>query len=172
VILYETTPTTQNAEPLTEADRKPVITKTKSIAAMANRIDAKVAPTAVVAYRCQTQRPDLPLRFVNDAHLNQTMAYLTACTVYAAVFDKSRAGLAPTRGTGTVIENVPEMGVTSRTLDFHPQWALAAIDFLFDVSRPDGHPETGPIRAHSLRYVKVLSDGLYYEFSSPREIAQ
>ena len=41
----------------------------------------------------QTARPDLPLRFVNDAHLNHTMAYLTACTFYAALFDRSPEGV-------------------------------------------------------------------------------
>ena len=30
---------------------------------------------------------------VNDAHLNQTLAYLTACTFYAALFDRSPEGL-------------------------------------------------------------------------------
>ena len=96
VILYETTPTTQNAEVLTKVpDRNPIIKKTKSIAALADRIDAQVAPMALVGHRCQTQRPDLPLRFVNDAHLNQTMAYLTACSIYAAIFGKSPEGLPP-----------------------------------------------------------------------------
>lgn len=30
---------------------------------------------------------------INDAHLNKTLAYLTACTLYAALFDKSPQGL-------------------------------------------------------------------------------
>jgi hypothetical protein len=94
VILYETTPTTQNDKPLTAApDPAPILAKERAIAALAKKIDASVAPMALVAQRCQTQRPDLTLRFVNDAHLNQTMAYLTACTLYAALFQKSPAGL-------------------------------------------------------------------------------
>ena len=94
VILYETTPTTQNDKPLTAApDSAPILAKERAIAALAKKIDASVAPMALVAQRCQTQRPDLTLRFVNDAHLNQTMAYLTACTLYAALFQKSPAGL-------------------------------------------------------------------------------
>ncbi|HBJ84400.1 MAG TPA: hypothetical protein DDZ88_11125 [Verrucomicrobiales bacterium] len=94
VILYETTPTTQNDKPLTAApDSAPVLAKERAIAAVAKKIDAAVAPMALVAHRCQTQRPDLTLRFVNDAHLNQTMAYLTACTLYAALFEKSPVGL-------------------------------------------------------------------------------
>jgi hypothetical protein len=94
VILYETTPTTQNAEPLKEApDAAPILEKERAIASLADRLGAAVAPMALVAQRCQTQRPDLTLRFVNDGHLNQTMAYLTACTLYAAIFEKSPVGL-------------------------------------------------------------------------------
>ncbi len=95
MILYETTPTTQNAEPLaTPPDATAVMNKVQQIAALAKRIDASVAPMSLVALRCQTERPDLTLRFINDAHLNQTMAYLTACTLYAALFDRSPEGLA------------------------------------------------------------------------------
>lgn len=94
VILYETTPATQNDKPLTAVpDPAPVMAKERAIAALANRIGASVAPMALVAQRCQTQRPDLTLRFVNDAHLNQTMSYLTACTLYAALFNQSPVGL-------------------------------------------------------------------------------
>lgn len=94
VILYETTPTTQNEKPLTTTpDAAPIMAKERAIAALANRIDAAVAPMALVAHRCQTERPDLTLRFINDAHLNQTLSYMTACTLYAAIFDKSPVGL-------------------------------------------------------------------------------
>lgn len=94
VILYETTPTTQNEKPLTTPpDAAPIMAKERAIAALANRIDAAVAPMALVAHRCQTERPDLTLRFINDAHLNQTLSYMTACTLYAAIFDRSPVGL-------------------------------------------------------------------------------
>lgn len=94
VILYETTPTTQNDKPLTTTpDAAPILAKERAIAAVAKKIDAAVAPMALVAHRCQTQRPDRTLRFINDAHLNQTMSYLTACTLYAALFEKSPVGL-------------------------------------------------------------------------------
>jgi hypothetical protein len=33
------------------------------------------------------------LRYENDAHLNKTMAYLTACTFYGALCDRSLEGL-------------------------------------------------------------------------------
>ena len=94
VVLYETTPTTQNAEPLSSApDSAGVMKKARLIARLADRIGARAAPMALVGHVCQTERPDLTLRFVNDAHLNQTMAYLTACTIYAAMFDRSPVGL-------------------------------------------------------------------------------
>ena len=94
VILYVTTPTTQNAEPMAGLpDAAPVMKKTRAIAVLANQIDASVAPMSLVAFKTQTERPDLTLRFVNDAHLNKTMAYLTACTLYAALFERTPEGL-------------------------------------------------------------------------------
>ena len=100
VLLYVTTPNTQNAEPLTTPpDPAPIMEKAKIIADLANRIDADVAPVFLAGLRCQQQRPDLALRFINDAHLNHTMAYLTACTLYSAIFEKSPVGLSLDRIT-------------------------------------------------------------------------
>lgn len=94
VVLYETTPDTQNDKPLiAPPDAGPVLAKERAIAALATRVGATVVPMSLVALHCQHARPDLTLRFVNDAHLNQTMAYLTACTFYGALFDRSPEGL-------------------------------------------------------------------------------
>ncbi len=94
VILYVTTPTTQNAKPLTEKpDAKPIVEKSRATARLADKIDANAAPMALIGHKCQTQRPDLTLRFFNDAHLNKVMAYLSACAIYAAIFEKSPQGL-------------------------------------------------------------------------------
>ncbi len=94
VVLYETTPTTQNSKPVTAPPDAAVVTgKAKTIAALAAQTDALVVPMSMVALRCQTVRPDLTLRYVNDGHLNQTMGYLTACTFYAALFQRSPEGL-------------------------------------------------------------------------------
>ncbi len=94
MILYETTPTTQNAAPLdAPPESDAVMKKAREIAELANSVGAAVAPMSLVGMRCQTDRPDLTLRFINDAHLNQVMAYLTACTLYAAMFDRSPEGL-------------------------------------------------------------------------------
>lgn len=46
--------------------------------------------------RCIVSRkagPRIPLRYKNDGHPNQYGAYLTACLLYAAVFNKSPEGL-------------------------------------------------------------------------------
>ncbi len=102
VILYETTPRTQNAKPLTaKPDPAPILQKEATIAALAKRIDAVVAPMSIIALRCQTERPDLALRYVNDGHLNQTMSYMTGCAIYAAMFDRSPVGLSIDRVTDT-----------------------------------------------------------------------
>jgi hypothetical protein len=102
VVLYETTPDTQNDKPLTTPpDPTPVIEKAKTLAALAKRIDATVVPMSMVALHCQNKRPDLNLRFVNDGHLNQTMAYLTACTFYAAMFDRPPEGILIDKVTDT-----------------------------------------------------------------------
>jgi hypothetical protein len=94
VLLYETTPTTQNQFPIArQQDATPVLRKAKAIAQLARQTDSLVAPMSYVALRCQTDNPEVTLRFENDAHLNQTMAYLTACTIYAAIFDRTPQGL-------------------------------------------------------------------------------
>lgn len=94
VLLYETTPTTQNQFPIAQhQDATPVIEKSKQIAALADSTGSLVAPMAFIGLKCQIGNPETTLRFENDAHLNQTMAYLTACTIYAAIFDRSPEGL-------------------------------------------------------------------------------
>jgi hypothetical protein len=94
VILYVTTPTTQNAKPIqTAPDKTPILKKAMSVAKLADAIGADVAPISLVAHRSQVQRPDFTLRFINDAHLNKTLAYMSACTIYAAIFQKSPQGL-------------------------------------------------------------------------------
>jgi hypothetical protein len=60
-----------------------------------------VAPMSLIGLKCQTERPDLTLRFINDGHLNHTMAYMTACAIYAALFERSPEGLAVNSVTDT-----------------------------------------------------------------------
>ena len=94
-VLYATTPETQNAQPLEATpDPSPVEATNRFLQALGAELDAIVIPMAAVAHRCQTERPDITLRYVNDGHPNQTMAYLTASTFYAALFNASPEGLA------------------------------------------------------------------------------
>jgi hypothetical protein len=96
-VIYETTPGTMNRYPLTSppgsSARNSVLQKAESIANLARQIGAYVVPMSMVALRSQTDRPDFTLRYIEDFHPNQTMAYLTACTFYAALFNESPLGL-------------------------------------------------------------------------------
>ena len=147
VVLYETTPTTQNAEAVTVApSAEAVLPKTKSMARLANRIDASVAPMSWVAMRCQQKRPDLTLRFVNDAHLNQTMAYLTACTLFAAISGESPVG--------------------------SPVDSVTDIRFLDNKDRSkdrDGKPITTKFSAADREQLQRLSWDAYQEFETLRQ---
>lgn len=94
VVLYETTPVTQNAYPLSAApDKGPVLEKIKIITELAKSINADLVPMSLVAHRCQTQRPDLTMRYIDDFHPNQTMTFLTASTFYAVITGKTPLGL-------------------------------------------------------------------------------
>jgi hypothetical protein len=89
-----------NAKPLAEPPGPDVVwNDAKVFAEFADRIGAAVAPMPAVALHCNRVRPDLTLRWVNDAHPNQTMAYLTACTFYAAMFNRSPEGLPVDKAT-------------------------------------------------------------------------
>ena len=84
--------------------------------ALAKQTDALVVPMSMVALRCQTVRPDLTLRFANDFHPNQTMVYLTACTFYAALFNRSPEGLPiDTIPSSTPGNKDPDGGPAERT---------------------------------------------------------
>jgi len=94
VVLYETTPTMLNAEPLSAApDPAPIIENARALGSFAKSIGAEVVPMSLVVLRCQTVRPDLTLRYTNDGHLNHITAYLTACAFQAVLFDRSPVGL-------------------------------------------------------------------------------
>jgi len=94
ILIYETAPHSQNAEPLTSLpDKQFVLEKERYISNLAKQIDAYVVPMSMVVLQCQLNRPDLTLRYKEDAHPNQTMAYLTAATFYGALFGRSPQGL-------------------------------------------------------------------------------
>lgn len=96
VILYMTSPETQNLAPVTEpfspesADRD---------VAIGMELVKRIEPAAVVSVplaikNIQTGGTDLMFRYVNDGHLNQTCAFLTSNLFYAAWTGKSPQGFA------------------------------------------------------------------------------
>jgi len=103
VILYMTSPETQNHEPV----RGPVSPESVDRDLRAGiELVKRISPRAVVhvplAIRTiQEGGTDLAFRYRNDGHPNQTCAYLTANLFYAAVTGKSPEGLA----FDTVVEN-------------------------------------------------------------------
>ncbi|MFO1449805.1 MAG: hypothetical protein U1F61_16730 [Opitutaceae bacterium] len=120
VVLYETTPNTQNERPIsTPPDPAPVVAKARLMAELARQVGGTVVPMSSVALRCQVTQPQFTLRYLNDAHPNQTMAYLTACTFYGVLFDRSPEGLTVDTVTetrpGTKPDQDPDGHPLSRT---------------------------------------------------------
>lgn len=96
VILYMTSPETQNQEPVDgpfapeSADRD---------VAIGLELVKRIKPAAVVSVplaikNIQTGGTDLLFRYVNDGHLNQTCAFLTSNIFYAALTGESSEGFA------------------------------------------------------------------------------
>lgn len=95
VIFYDTAPDTLNAAPLTAPPpRAPAEERARMLATLAAEFDGLAVPMPLVVWHCQTERPDLPLRYVKDFHLNQTTSYLTAAAIYQMIFGRSPEGLA------------------------------------------------------------------------------
>jgi hypothetical protein len=93
VVLYDTAPTLHNDTALSSPpDKKAILEMEKHIAALAKKIDATVIPMPTVLLNSQTVHPEFATRHRIDAHPNQRMAYLTACTFYSALFGKSALG--------------------------------------------------------------------------------
>lgn len=103
VVLYMTSPRTQNKEPVSEplspesADRDLEISLE-----LVKRIRPKaVVPVPLAIKKIQTGGTDLVFRYVNDFHPNQTCAFLTTNLFYAALTGKSPEGFA----FDTIVEN-------------------------------------------------------------------
>jgi hypothetical protein len=113
VVLYETSPGLGSntipgrlnqfaltAAP-TPAQIEVVAQKARWVADLAEELNARVVPMSIIYLRCQTDRPDITLRYVNDNHPNQTGTYLGACTFYGVLFNRSPEGLPLDRVTST-----------------------------------------------------------------------
>lgn len=96
VILYMTSPITQNAEPVSE--RVAVEEADKDLAigiTLAKSLKPKAVIHVPLAIKMiQTGGTDLTFRYVNDGHPNQTCAFLTSNLFYSAMTGKSPEGFA------------------------------------------------------------------------------
>ncbi len=96
VILYMTSPKTQNAKPVTEPQN---VEEADKDIAVGIALAKSLKPHAVVSVplaikKMQTGGTDLTFRYVNDGHLNKTCAFLTSNLFYAAMTGKSPEGFA------------------------------------------------------------------------------
>jgi len=104
VVLYITAPYSQNQKPVTEPiEEERALMEVRLAAKLAKEIGALVVPVPLAIQRLQKKGTDLTFRYKNDGHPNQYGAYLTACLLYAAVFNKSPEGLGLTEVVDTKI---------------------------------------------------------------------
>ncbi len=103
VILYMTSPETQNQDPVSEPYNPESADRDTAVGlALVKAIQPKaVIPVPLAIQNIQAKGTDLVFRYHNDGHPNQTCAFLTANLFYAAFTGKSPEGLA----FDTVIEN-------------------------------------------------------------------
>jgi hypothetical protein len=95
VILYMTSPETQNEVPVSEPYNS---ASAERDTAVGRRMKATLKPRAVIPVplairKIQEGGTDLVFRYQNDGHPNQTCAYLVANLFYAALTGKSPEGL-------------------------------------------------------------------------------
>ncbi len=103
VILYVTAPHAQNQEPVAKPiESKRTAMEMKTVQQLAERIKPHaVVPVGLGIKKIQQGGTDLRFRYVNDGHLNQYCAFLTANMFYASFFKESTEGFA----FDTVVEN-------------------------------------------------------------------
>jgi hypothetical protein len=93
-ILYFTEFHGLNAKPLTvPPDPGPITEKLPYQVALANELEALVVPMPLAVLKVLQKRPDLTMRYTDNAHLNQICAYLVTCCFYSAIFGESPVGL-------------------------------------------------------------------------------
>lgn len=110
-VLYLTAPYAQNKTPVSEAvEKEKAIGECRAALAFAKTTGAIVVPMPLAINLAQASTEPvartLTFCYKNDFHPNQTMAYLTACTLYAAVFNKSPEGLLFNKVTETKSQNI------------------------------------------------------------------
>lgn len=110
-VLYLTAPYAQNETPVSEAvEKQKAVGECRAALAFAKTTGAIVVPMPLAINLAQASTEPiartLTFCYKNDLHPNQTMAYLTACTLYAAVFNKSPEGLFFNKVTETKSQNI------------------------------------------------------------------
>jgi hypothetical protein len=132
VILYMTSPATQNAKPVSEpfapedADRDLAVGMS-----LAKSIKPKAIIHVPLAIKMiQTGGTDLLFRYVNDGHPNQTCAFLTSNLFYAAMSGKSPEGFAyDTVETKEKNGKTPDGGELKMTFDGATKLQLQKVAF-------------------------------------------
>lgn len=121
-ILYITAPYAHNESVVTKAVAKEqTIGECRAAFKFSKLIDAIVVPIPLAITLAQESTEPiartLTFRYKNDFHPNQTMAYLTACTFYAAVYGKSPEGILFNKVTETKSQNIHGEQVAANSSD-------------------------------------------------------
>lgn len=108
VILYMTSPETQNEDPVTEPLHPESAERDTAVGlALRKSLQPKaIVPVPLAIQKIQENGTDLVFRYHNDGHPNQTCAFLTTNLFYAAFTGKSPEGL----DFDTIIENKVKNG--------------------------------------------------------------
>lgn len=134
-VFYLTAPNSQNATPVMAAKNKEEILGTCRIAAKGEKeMNALVVPVPLALMLAQESTDPiartLTFRYEKDFHPNSTMAYLTACTFYAALTGKSPEGLKFNIASEKTNQNIHGEAISEENRD-------EAVSAKFD---PDGKP--------------------------------
>ena len=110
-VLYLTASYAHNQTPTAKAvARERALGECRAALAFSKTVGAIVVPVPLAITLAQESiepvARTLTFRYRNDFHPNHTMAYLTACTLYAAVFEKSPEGLLFSKVTETKSQNI------------------------------------------------------------------
>lgn len=121
-VLYLTAPQSQNGTPVTGSVKKEISIGTCHLAqAEAKKINALVVPVPLALMLAQDSTEPiartLTFRYKKDFHPNNTMAYLTACTFYAALTGKSPEGLKLNTVSENTLQNIHGEAITEANKD-------------------------------------------------------
>lgn len=110
-VLYLTAPYAHNKAQVAKAvAREQAVGECRAAQAFAKTVNAIVVPVPLAITLAQESTEPvartLTYRYVNDNHPNNTMAYLTACTFYAAVYGKSPEGLTFNKVSENKVQNI------------------------------------------------------------------